>query len=387
MEIEFYETELNIDELIGENKDELDLWKKEPHTDAKHRILGGYLKAWFPILGSSNRKIIYLDGFAGPGEYEGFEDGSPIIALKIAKDHALREHRILKNTEIVFYFIDKNADYCENLKLKIKKMGLPEKFKWYAECGKFDEHLSSVLDQLEEAKSSIAPTFAFIDPFGYSDTPLSVISRFMKNAKCEVFINFMVGPINRWAIDPNKSGALDKLFGTNSWKNLVEIEEPLKRINAYADLYENQLRNVAKIKFVRRFLMINKYNQPLYFLFFGTNKDLGLKVMKRAMWDINLNDGNSFSDRTNPNQTVLFKPEPDYEPLKNALFERFKGQKITIEELEAFVLTETPFMPDRHLKRPVLIPLEDDGKISVYPISKSKIRRKHTYSECYIQFN
>jgi len=92
--------ESNRSELIGETEDEIEIWKKDPHTEAKHLILDGYLKAWFPILGSSNKKIIYLDGFAGPGEYDDGEDGSPIIAQKIAKDHKLNGHRILKDTEI-----------------------------------------------------------------------------------------------------------------------------------------------------------------------------------------------------------------------------------------------------------------------------------------------
>jgi three-Cys-motif partner protein len=105
--------------------------EKEPHTEAKHKILDRYLKAWFPILGSANKRIIYLDGFAGPGEYYGGEDGSPIIALKIAKDHKLRDHRLLQNTDIIFYFIDKNKTYCEHLEGKIKKLDLPANIKWF----------------------------------------------------------------------------------------------------------------------------------------------------------------------------------------------------------------------------------------------------------------
>ncbi len=345
-----------------------------------------YTAAWFPILGSSYRRIIYLDGFAGPGEYENGEDGSPIIALKIAKDHSLNNHRILKGTEIIFYFIDKNKDYCRNLERKIDQLGLPSNLKYVIECAEFDEHLSSVLDQLEDSKSKLAPTFAFIDPFGYSDTPLSVISRFMKNPHCEVFINFMVGPINRWAIDTQKAPALDRLFGTNKWKELLKISNTRDRIKAYADLYEDQLKSEASIKYVRRFLMLNKSNQPLYYLFFGTNDLRGLKAMKRAMWNINLSNGNIFSDRTDPYQTVLIKQEPDLTPLKNALLAEFKGKTVSIKEIEHFVLTETPFMPDRHLRRPVLNFLEDEGRILVTPKNVQSNRKKHTYKNCRIKF-
>ncbi|GAI63170.1 unnamed protein product, partial [marine sediment metagenome] len=38
-------------------------WPLEPHTKAKHEILKRYLYAWFPILASSHRRILYVDGF------------------------------------------------------------------------------------------------------------------------------------------------------------------------------------------------------------------------------------------------------------------------------------------------------------------------------------
>ena len=58
------------------------VWPLEPHTKAKHEILRRYLGAWFPILtsGGWNRRVIFLDGFAGPGRYSACEPGSPIIA-------------------------------------------------------------------------------------------------------------------------------------------------------------------------------------------------------------------------------------------------------------------------------------------------------------------
>ena len=61
-------------------------WDLVPHTAAKLNILSEYLKAWFPIVGQSQRfdRVICIDGFAGPGRYKQGEDGSPIIALKAA---------------------------------------------------------------------------------------------------------------------------------------------------------------------------------------------------------------------------------------------------------------------------------------------------------------
>jgi len=46
------------------------LWELDPHTKAKHEILGRYLAAWFPILGTYHSRIVYVDGFSGPGRYK-----------------------------------------------------------------------------------------------------------------------------------------------------------------------------------------------------------------------------------------------------------------------------------------------------------------------------
>ncbi|MFN7938338.1 MAG: three-Cys-motif partner protein TcmP [Bryobacteraceae bacterium] len=63
------------------------IWQIEPHTSAKHQILRKYLDAWLPILGTYNLRVVYVDGFAGPGKYTGGEPGSPIVALQAALTH------------------------------------------------------------------------------------------------------------------------------------------------------------------------------------------------------------------------------------------------------------------------------------------------------------
>jgi hypothetical protein len=45
------------------------LWEAKPHTLAKIEIVGRYLYLWSSILGanSANKRLVYIDGFAGPG--------------------------------------------------------------------------------------------------------------------------------------------------------------------------------------------------------------------------------------------------------------------------------------------------------------------------------
>src|SRR5579872_5858597 len=59
---------------------------RDPHTEAKHRILGNYLAAYFPIMTSrfADEGLCFVDAFAGSGEYTDGGEGSPLIALRTA---------------------------------------------------------------------------------------------------------------------------------------------------------------------------------------------------------------------------------------------------------------------------------------------------------------
>jgi hypothetical protein len=38
-------------------------------------------------MSKQNSRILFIDGFVGPGEYDRCEEGSPIIALKAFLEH------------------------------------------------------------------------------------------------------------------------------------------------------------------------------------------------------------------------------------------------------------------------------------------------------------
>ena len=123
------------------------IWPIEPHTSAKHQILRKYLDAWLPILGTYNKRIIYIDGFAGPGEYVGGEPGSPIIALEAARSH---QAKLAK--ELVFMFIEERSDRVTHLKSRIATLQLPAAFNVHVEEGTFAERLTKLLDDLDAEK-------------------------------------------------------------------------------------------------------------------------------------------------------------------------------------------------------------------------------------------
>jgi three-Cys-motif partner protein len=326
------------------------------------------LKAWFPILGKYHKRILYIDGFAGPGIYSKGEKGSPLIALDIARNHIIK-----MESEIVFIFIEADNERCNKLKDILNEKDIPKNFKTSIYCDKFDSKLTEMLAEVEEQAIKIAPAFVFIDPFGYSQTPFSMVKKIMQNERCEVLITFVYDYINRFIGEQDRQEAFDKLFGIPDWRKVHEIANPDQRKQFLHDLYLSQLKNVAKVKYVRSFEMINTFGHTEYFLFFGTNHIEGLKQMKAAMWKVDETGEYQFSDRTDPHQTVLFKREPDYSQLRNIILKKFKGKTVGIDDLEHYILAETGFR-ETHYKRSILIPMENSSPPELEVFNRQKIR-------------
>lgn len=351
-------------------------WPILPHTEKKHIILKRYLDAWIPIRSSKNGRIVFIDGFAGPGEYKNGEEGSPIIAMK-----SLIQHKLNLKGEFIFIFIEKEKDRCDHLKTVISRLERSPnpnlKLKFFVECGEFSKVVDTILNKIKEEQKRLAPTLLFIDPFGFSGIPLEIIKRFMANTGCEVLISFMVEDLIRWCELDQNLESIDALFGTDEWRVIrdkkVDSKEKLEFI---VSLYIKKLKEEAGITFVRPFKMINQSNKTDYFLIFGTNNELGLQKMKESMWSVDPSGKFSFSDASyDPKQKLLFPIGPDYNFLKRLLIKEFKGKTVSIEEIESFVGNQTDFLIT-HLRKNILDPMEKNKEIEVFC---SKKRNAGTY--------
>lgn len=350
------------------------IWELEPHTKAKHEILRRYLQAWLPIITRWNGRVVYIDGFAGPGIYKKGEEGSPIIALKEAVGH-----RDSIRAEVFFFFIEADSARFQSLQQHVATLPIPSNFKVHPVLGKFDETMTALFDQLDEDGKKLAPTFAFLDPFGFSHTSLAMVRRLMGYQRCEVLITFMYEEINRFLRHPDQPQHFDALFGCGDWRQALSVQNSQERKRFIHDLYHRQLREAASIRFVRSFEMVNEGKRTDYFLFFGTNSLDGLKKMKEAMWKVDERSGLQFSDATDLNQVLLFKKEPDYEDLKRRILSNFLDRTVTVEAVEEFVLVSTPYR-ETHYKRHVLKPMEVSQAPGLVVQRPPTGRRKGTFS-------
>lgn len=354
------------------------VWPIKPHTKAKHQILEEYLKQWLPILGLTVPKIVYLDGFAGPGVYSAGEPGSPVIALKTATGHSLAS----RFREIVFWFMEDNPTRAETLKktLKAQFPALPAKFHYTVKTQEFAAGLNETLNEIESGGGNLAPTLAFIDPFGFSGIPMDLIKRMLRYDKCEVLITFMSSPILRFH-DERRERALDELYGTPDWRKVRDINDRGERVKFVVDLYVRQLEQ-AGTKFHRTFEMIGENNQLLYHLVFATTHIAGLEAMKKAMVKVDQRGTFKISDRTNPQQTFLLDYSTDawIPAAAKAVHGEFTGQQKLITAVKKFVLKETPFL----FKKEILKHMEKEGMITEVTGRK----RNFTYPDfCFITFS
>lgn len=354
------------------SKNKSTIWEIEPHTLAKHEILRRYLGAWFAVLGSKIPRIVYLDGFCGPGMYQGGEPGSPIIALDVAKGLESR----IPNTEIVFFFIDERSDRLNHLQKQIDGRDLPQNFRILTHAGEFQETIADLFDSMKAGRS-LAPTFAFIDPFGFKGIPFDLVSRLLQNSRTEVFINIMIDHINRFVESPDAQiqQHIVDLFGTEEVLDIIQNSPD--RFMALRELYQRQLKKVARI--VRFFEMRDKRHRPIYYLFFATNHPLGHSKMKEAFWKADPQSGYSFSDATNPDQPFLLKLDPS-DSLARDLMARYANSTIDTESIRRYVEDETPFVAG-HMKSALKI-LESEDRICPNPIKQDgKPRRKGTFPD------
>lgn len=367
-------------------------WPILPHTKAKHEILRYYLGAWFPTLASVYSRLLYVDGFAGPGEYKGGEDGSPIIALKVAGDHALKAKLTRSGMDLVFLFTEKDEARYQNLERKIAELKpqLPNAFRVETYCAGFEEVFDTVLSKIEEQNKRLAPSFVFIDPFGPTGFPMSLISRLAKQARSEILITFNYQALNKWFLqDLRKHRRVDELYGGDVWHPALQMPTSNQKESFLIEAYQKTLENLGWKG--RNFRMVNKQNQTQYYLFFATTHWEGMLAMKRAMWSASSGDF-QYSDLTNPQQLRLFELSSDEEyaqDLANQLYQNRKGQTTLKQGLLQNEVAWHPTCIERHLTRALII-LEYESspqEIIGVKLPNGRKRREKTYpKDCTITF-
>lgn len=342
------------------------VWKLDAHTKGKHEVLRHYLAAWFPILGSFAGRVAFIDGFAGPGQYQGGELGSPLIALE-----AFSKHAPAFKGEAVFLLIEKDAERADHLRKLVAAQSRPANCTIEISTAEFERRMTAVLDSMPPG-SRLAPAFVMLDPFGISGAPMALIGRLLASGKAEIYISFMYEFIDRFKSTPEFEGPLTELYGTDDWRKGITLEGAAKK-DFFFGLYEAQLRKSGAKQVVRFDLC--EGGRLVYAIFFASKHWRGADVMKHAIWKVAPFGDFAFRGAHYGQLTL---DTVDYTPLRKLLQERFKGKGwVTIEQVLEFVGSDKTDYHTGQLKRPVLAPMEKVKLIEVDP----NTRKKHGYPD------
>lgn len=347
------------------------LWHREDHTAAKHRVLRSYLDGWLPAMGLQAIKtaayrpgpprLLLVDGFAGPGAYTGGEPGSPLLMLDALLSHKALER--LAGVQFTYLFIEQDLRRVERLRAEVAALGqLPSNVTVGIEHGAFESTFARMLDAVTEHGATLIPTFAFIDPFGYSAASMSLTGRLLSFPRCEVLIFLPLSHVNRFVGRDGQDRALNALFGCEAWRDAIPLEGAARREFLLA-LFERQLAASPTVKHVRSFQLRTQDGND-YRLIFGVGHDVGLDLAKTAMWKVDPVAGTSYAARTETNQEILFSLTVDTAPLLAALRMHFGTDWFTIDAAVTYTRLGTPYRVE-HLRQKTLNPAIKGGTLDV----------------------
>jgi three-Cys-motif partner protein len=339
------------------------LWEARPHTRAKIEIVRRYLFLWFSIRGANpaNKRLVYIDGFAGPGQYSNTEQSSPIAALQAAKA-AIAKQPKLNAVEFSFLFVEKRKDFVANLRSVVSAGAWPANIKWETEIGSFEEKVGGVLEKLRQEGKRLAPTFAFIDPFGATGLPFRVVAEILSYPGCEVLLNLDSDGISRLIsaqeFEKNQKN-LDALFGDQTWQQL-DPSMPMARLAAAVlSLYKQKLRSLRSVRYVFPFAMNTRQGQINYHLVFASQHPLGLEKMKEAMKAVDKTGSYSFSDDSVGQGSLFDFDAPAEWAVKMQVV--LGGAPRPYLDYHDYALNETPFINPKAM----LEHLKHAGKVQV----------------------
>lgn len=306
--------------------------KYGPMQRFKHWLLERYLQAWYPILGSSRGKVLYVETHAGRGEHDTGDLGSPLVAAQTLISHSKRDS-ILKNCKVVFTLMELNPEFYQILQTCIGRITATTGITFDPVQGDFAQVMQKRLDSLEAKGGHMAPAFVFVDPYGYS-IPIALLHRVLAHPSCEVLVTFMADYAAMAMGDPTKAGLLTALFGTDTWQSLAGLPGG-ERTDAAIGLYERCM----KAKWCTALRMSGQRD---YALMHFTNEDRGREEIKRAVWAVSKKAGREGSFHLfradDPQQFTLLDEGRNIDPLIAQFKADFLNQTIHYQDMRRWLL-------------------------------------------------
>ena len=322
------------------------LWSLDKHTYGKHLVLKSYMDAWLPILLSRYPNALFVDAFAGPGEYKNGQPGSPVIALE-----ALATHRSSSRLtgHMDYIFVEERPDRFRHLQQVLTRLDSQHRVPQNCHIQSFNVPFEQVLPKITtDIATARLPAFVMIDPFGVSGVSMASVKRLLDHPSTEVYISFMYTFSNRFRRQPDFAARLDELFGCTDWRKGIDIKDATERRDFFYGLYTQKLKE-AGAQYVLRFELY-KGRRLGYTLFFATQSEQGCDKMKQAMWKVAPFGSYSFRGDT-LGQLSFESGIVGFDELKELIVDEFGlNQPTPIESITKFMCSDRILFHSGHMK-------------------------------------
>lgn len=315
-------------------------WEYKEHTRVKHEILSKYLECWIRILGTFHNLNVF-DCFAGRGKYTDNSEGSPLIIIKKLAEIHEKEN---KPSKAFCVFIEKNVNNFRNLRETVENEieANRDKYNGWLKIEYHNNEFANIATELiEKYGRKFAPSFFFIDPFGFGGIPLNLIGDILSIEKTEIFITFMIRDVDRFHGSSSHRISIEELFGVKDIPILLKQKySNIPREHALLKLYLNQLRLEANAEFPFPF-KVNADDElrTVYYLIHCSNHPKGCESMKEIMFKTGTSGEYGYFG---PAEGQLTINQARYlHELKRLLLDRFRGKSLTFQGIRYMTLLET----------------------------------------------
>lgn len=329
-------------------------WGYEEQTKTKHFVFADYIDKWIKIVGKYN-KLNYIDGFGGIGAYEDKEGnifyGSPVLVCQAI------EKIILKNSrDVNVIIVDENKEHLENIQKVLDYLKI--KIRPFMVDKDFDEAINNIVSTVK----NIAPTFVFIDPFGFK-IKMETLKKIMSVQKSEILLNFMFTRINQFLSAPRVEYVYNDLFGGNDWQKFKTLKGVVRE-KGIIEHYREQLKTFSKFVSYYKLEFPDK-RKTYYYLFHLSNHYMGCSIMKSSFAKYNLGRVEYRGLRSGQLELSELAYIKQSEIIE-LLFEKYASKKISFKALLEDNIDSTVYLESQF--RDTLKFLEDKKKITIQRI-------------------
>ena len=344
-------------------------------SKVKTAIVSKYFLAWAKVISgylknTQDKRIAYVDLFAGPGRYKSGAQSTPVFIL----EQALSEPMLRDN--LVTLFNDGDSENISSLIKAINEIDGIKKLKHKPQVETQDVGEEIVKDF--EAMNLI-PTLMFVDPWGYKGLSLRLINSVLKDWACECIFFFNYTRINMGLSNQMVKAHMEALFGKARAAKLTGELEGMSPDERELTIVERICESLAEMggKYVLPFVFKDENGtRTKHHLIFVSKHPLGYDIMKRVMAKESSSHEQGvpsfdYSPATE-RQPMLFELSKPLDLLEGMLLDEFAGRTLTMKEIYTRHNYGRRYI-DRNYKD-VLTRMEMEGKIKGDPAFS--VRRK-----------